>query len=321
MTNIPIELSSQYARTSMPLTKFCQSTSQKTIMNQDSSEISFSVIVPVYNNVQFIKRCIDSFEQQSYQYKELLIIDGGSTDGTVNILENNSKRINYWESTSDRGIYHAFNKGVYKSSGQWIIFLGSDDWLYDSNVLAKVADAIAMEKSKPSLFYGKVALVSPEGRLLEVVNKSWKKSRKSFLQVFNINHQGIFHHRNLFERNNLFDESFRLAGDYELLLRSAKHGMSVVSLDDLIVTCRQVGGLTTLPTNYIETYKEFYKARRKNNINTFPWKLHYAFITALIRVKAFELIGKENTNKIVDLCRKLSGRPPIWTTGNLKRIR
>jgi glycosyltransferase involved in cell wall biosynthesis len=288
-------------------------------MKQDDLKISFSVIVAVYNNVHYIERCINSFEHQNYEYKELIIIDGASTDGTLNILESKSDKINYWESTSDRGIYHALNKGICKSSGQWIIFLGSDDFLYDSNVLNKVANSINSLDNKPLLLYGKVAMVSPGGKLLEIVNKPWEKTRNDFFQFFNINHQGVFHHRYLFENNDLFDESFRLAGDYELLLRSMKHNDNIVFLDNLIVSCRQISGSTTLPANYIETYKEFYKARKKNGFNTFAWKLYYRFSLAFIRIKLLKMIGERNTNKIADLYRKLSCRPPIWTVGTLDR--
>jgi glycosyltransferase involved in cell wall biosynthesis len=284
------------------------------IMNQNHSDISFSVIVPVYNNAQYIKRCIHSFEQQNYQYKELLIIDGGSTDGTVDILEENSNKIDYWESAPDRGIYHAFNKGVSKSSGQWIIFLGSDDYLSDLDVLQKVADAISLLNYKPLLLYGKVALISKEGKLLEVVNDSWESSKHDFLQFCNINHQGVFHHRSLFVKNGLFDESFKLAGDYEFLLRYLKFSSnSAHFLPNILVVHRQISGLTTMPINYIQTSKEFYRARNKNNIKGFPWKLYYGFVTAFIRNKMVVIVGKKNTNRIVDLYRIISGRPPIWT--------
>ena len=81
----------------------------------------------------------------------------------------------------------------------------------------------------------------------EIVNKPWEKTRNDFFRFFNINHQGVFHHR------YLFDESFRLAGDYELLLRSIKRSDNIVFLDSIIVSCRQTSGLTSLPANYIET--------------------------------------------------------------------
>ena len=92
-------------------------------MIESESQTSFTVIIAVYNNVESLERCIKSFVDQDYAKKELIIIDGKSTDGTVDIIRNNHDNIAYWESEPDRGIYHAFNKGVSHAKGKWVIFL------------------------------------------------------------------------------------------------------------------------------------------------------------------------------------------------------
>lgn len=96
-----------------------------------------SIIVAVFNGKITLQHCIDSVAQQTYPNKELIIIDGGSKDGTVNLLEENRNKISYWISEPDRGIYNAWNKGLEQTTGKWIIFLGADDYLWDVRVLER----------------------------------------------------------------------------------------------------------------------------------------------------------------------------------------
>ena len=87
-----------------------------------------SIIVAVYNGEKTLQRCIDSVFSQTYPHKELIIIDGGSTDGTVDILQTNNDKITYWKSEPDNGIYQAWNKALDHAKSDWICFLGSDDY-------------------------------------------------------------------------------------------------------------------------------------------------------------------------------------------------
>jgi Glycosyltransferases involved in cell wall biogenesis len=82
----------------------------------------FTIIVAVLNSKETLERCIESVNSQTYPYKELIIKDGGSTDGTVEILKNNDDKIAYWESSPDHGIYHAWNKALQYARGEWICF-------------------------------------------------------------------------------------------------------------------------------------------------------------------------------------------------------
>ncbi len=96
--------------------------------------VSITVIVVVLNGAKTLQRCIDSVADQAYSNKELIIIDGGSVDRTLETIELNAPLIDCWLSEPDRGIYHAMNKGVDRASGEWIIFLGADDFLMTPDV-------------------------------------------------------------------------------------------------------------------------------------------------------------------------------------------
>jgi glycosyltransferase involved in cell wall biosynthesis len=89
-----------------------------------------SVIVAVFNGAKTLQQCIDSVAGQTYPHKELIVIDGGSIDGTREILEGDATKLAYWVSEPDRGIYHAWNKALARARGDWICFLGADDYLW-----------------------------------------------------------------------------------------------------------------------------------------------------------------------------------------------
>jgi glycosyltransferase involved in cell wall biosynthesis len=281
-------------------------------MIKSHSESSFSVIIAVYNNVQTLQRCIDSFAAQNFENKELIIIDGKSTDGTVDIIRNNYANITYWESEPDRGIYHAFNKGVSHATGEWIIFLGSDDYFCNSEVLNNVAQKLALNSNSVRLVYARVAMVCAKSEVLQIMNRSWEKSKYNFLQFCNINHQGVFHHFSLFKEKGLFDESFRYAGDYELLLRELKDNNAYFLADDVIAYV-QIEGVSSSPENYLKVYKEFYRARSKNAVKGIPWLLVFLFLTAYIRLTIIKILGDRTVNNITDFYRKLGRRSAIWT--------
>lgn len=277
-----------------------------------SSNSVFSIIVAVFNGAENLQRCIDSVISQNYPHKELIIIDGKSTDNTINIIKTNEHKIAYWESEVDRGIYHAFNKALLHITGDWIIFLGCDDYLWNSDVLANVTQKLVLLNSGICLFYGKVAMVSQRNEILQIVNQPWKRAQHNFYQFYNIHHQGVFHHRSLFSRNGLFDESFKIAGDYELLLRELKT-QDAQFLEDIIVSGMQLGGMSTLPNNYLKVYREFYKARKKNGVSTLQIGLGWLYLKACIRVFIKWIFGDKYSRLFADLYRQMTGRSPVWT--------
>lgn len=98
--------------------------------------MKISIITINYNNVEGLKRSIESVVNQTSKDYEYIIIDGGSTDGSVDVIKLYSNRIDYWESEPDRGIYHAMNKGVKLATGEYVIFMNSGDKFYSNEIIA-----------------------------------------------------------------------------------------------------------------------------------------------------------------------------------------
>lgn len=285
-------------------------------MNHTSSPNPLiSVIVAVFNRRETLQRCIDSVNTQTYPNKELIIIDGGSTDGTVDVLKANSEIISYWESEKDRGIYHAFNKALTHAQGDWIYFLGSDDYLWENCGLSNIAQGIKNSaSSNTTVVYGKVAIVSQSGDVLQVINKPWEQVRNLFLQGCSVCHQGLFHHKSLFEKYGQFDESYPITGDYELLLRELKYKDSQpLFLPDITVAAMQTGGYSTSPEYRIAILQEYARARRKNHVLVlFPISWLWSYVKAVIWLILMNMFDKKTVSYIADRYRVFTGRVAIW---------
>lgn len=177
-----------------------------------------SVIISVLNAKNVIEQCIISILEQSYENCELIIIDGGSSDGTVEIIRKYSNKIHYWVSEKDTGIYNAWNKGLVKVSGEWVCFIGSDDTLLP-NAIENM-----MDKAKfPDVNFvsARVMMVSEFGEMVGAIGKSW--NYKNLSNGLGIVHCGSLHHITLFKKFGYFNENYQIAGDFEFLLRVGKN--------------------------------------------------------------------------------------------------
>ncbi len=158
-----------------------------------------TVIVAVFNGSVTLSQCIKSIYSQSYANKELIIMDGGSTDDSVKIIKDNSNRITYWESKPDRGIYHAWNKALSYAKGEWICFLGSDDFLWQDDVLEKMVSMLALAKKKDiRLVYGRVVSIDKAGKVQNIFGMPWEKE-KSIVSHQMPPHPGLMHHSEIFK--------------------------------------------------------------------------------------------------------------------------
>lgn len=177
------------------------------------SLVTVSVVIVTYNAAATLQRSIDSVIRQSFISKELLVIDGGSTDATLQILHANRSHIVYQISEPDSGIYDAMNKGIQQASGEWILFLGDDDQLCEE-VLARV-----FSKSWPdetAMIYGKVFING--GKKTQGATTSYER-----LIAQNTPHQAIFYRRTLLQELGGYRLKYKILADYDLNLRVFKN--------------------------------------------------------------------------------------------------
>jgi glycosyltransferase involved in cell wall biosynthesis len=177
----------------------------------------FSVVTAVLNGSRTLEATIESVSHQTFRDFEYIVLDGASTDGTIEIIKRNSGRIHYWQSERDSGLYAAWNKALTLARGEWISFLGADD-VYYPDALSHYGQAIAkLPEGEVQYLSSRVQLVK-DGRVVRTIGKAW--SWPAFARYMTVAHVGSMHHRSLFQRYGRFDDTYRLCGDYELLLRA-----------------------------------------------------------------------------------------------------
>jgi len=290
-------------------------------VNQDTvnQEPLISVIVAVFNGAQTLQRCIDSVAGQTHPHKELIIMDGGSTDGTVDILRANSDKITYWESEPDRGIYHAWNKALEHAKGDWICFLGSDDYFWKPDVLERMREHLVRAASVGiRVVYGQIARVTELGEVVCLTGERWENIRQQFLQRMIIPHPGLMHHKSLFEVHGKFDENFRISGDYEFLLRELKT-REAYFINNLTVVGMQVGGVSSDPANKVQGLLEDARARRNNGIRPITVLWIRTYLKAVIRPYLKRVLGEKLVRRLAIIEGRLAGHPSAWEKENLER--
>lgn len=197
-----------------------------------------SIITVVLNGHEFIESAIQSVLSQNFNNIEYIVIDGGSTDGTVEIINKYEDRIDYWVSEKDDGIYHAMNKGISMATGEIIGIVNSDDWL-EPKTIEKVVDIFSAIPEEEFVVHGKIALYDAKDKFLRV--HSPKSIPGYYLFSTPFKHPAMFVSKKLYQQIGLYDEKCGLAADYDLMLRIKANGSKSVFIDKVLTNVRLVG--------------------------------------------------------------------------------
>lgn len=174
--------------------------------------ITFTIVTVTYNAASCVERTMQSVLAQTYPHVEYLVIDGGSSDGTPDVIRRYASRLTNWISEPDRGIYDAMNKGIRMATGDYLLFLNADDTLSGPDVLQRVADALADEAaSMPDVVYGSWR-----------VETSYGVYHREPGDIMRLRSQWVISHQATFVRVSLlkqrpFDLQYRLCADYDML--------------------------------------------------------------------------------------------------------
>ena len=201
-----------------------------------------SVVTVVRNGLPLIEHTIESVLAQGYPALEYWIVDGGSTDGTVELIRRHAPRLAGWTSEPDAGIADAFNKGLARAGGDYIMFLNADDALASPSALSSLVDE-ARRGGWPDVIYGDCDLIDRDsGEFL--YRHAVEYDRRGFLRCGTLPHPGMLMHRRYFGRYGRFDTSYRIAMDYELQLRGVPETGAVRA--PVLVTRVRTGGLSAI---------------------------------------------------------------------------
>lgn len=271
-----------------------------------------TVITSVYNGVRYIEQCIQSILGQTHTNLEYIIIDGGSTDGTMEIVRRYADKLHYFVSEKDNGIYHAWNKGLARATGEWIAFVGSDDIIWSPDVVASSLTDLETARARGIRYvYGKVQLLSAKGEPIALWGDPWEKAKKDILRYMTVTHCCAFHHRSLFEEHGIFDERFRIIGDYEFLLREFVKGRDAY-FSNRLVAAMIAGGVSANLRSKLPIARELLQAKTLNHI---PPSLHDKVQVFKARLANFLIVlfGVKAITKWSDVYRMLKGKEKIWS--------
>lgn len=194
-----------------------------------------SVITAVFNGEPHVSACLDSVLSQDYPNIEHVVLDGGSADGTLDVLRTYNDHVAFWRSESDCGVYDAWNKGLLETRGEWICFLGIDDEFLPGAVSAYME--LAAQNPDREYLSSRARWVHPSG-YTRVIGGPW--NWRDFSKWMCTAHVGSMHRRRLFDRLGNYDTSYRSAADYELLLR-ARDQLKAVFMPNTTVMMRAGG--------------------------------------------------------------------------------
>ena len=226
-----------------------------------NSKPTVSIITAVFNGEKYLGQTIKSIINQTYKNFEYIMIDGGSTDGTLEIIKKYEDKISYWVSEKDNGISDAFNKGVMAAKGDYINFQGDGDGFLSSETLEEIFKDIKAGES--SIISTRIQRVDEKGNEIYTSKFVNNFDKRSLLFRMSLPHQGLFVPKSYFDKYGLFDLNNKFCMDYEHLLRSYQNFPSVITKDIISARWRDdgIGNGRTL-----EIFKEYDKIKRDNKV-------------------------------------------------------
>jgi glycosyltransferase involved in cell wall biosynthesis len=237
-----------------------------------------SIIIAVKNAKEHLQETLKSIAAQNYAPLEVIIVDGGSTDGSVDIINHYADLITAKVSEADNGISDAFNKGLKLASGTYINFQGAGDTLYAPDCLQRL---FADLDEGYALICGKVQRVAEDGSTpIWIAPKQAGIFQPASLRYkMSLPHQGLFTHKDFFARYGHFDTQLRFAMDYELLLR-AYHTFPKTIVKDILISRWRAGGVGS--NRIVEIFDEYHAIKSKHGVAS---KGMLQFIDQFTRVK------------------------------------
>lgn len=263
--------------------------------------MKYSIITVNFNNKEGLRKTIESVIHQTFRDFEFIIIDGGSTDGSVDVLKEYDSQINYWVSEPDGGIYQGMNKGIKKATGEYLNFMNSGDCFYDEEVLQHVFD----KQLACDMIVGKDYHYNSQTQQGFSTILPPRISMLTFY-IQTLPHQSTFFKRELFT-DTLYDESLRIVADIKFYIQKiCMEGCSIEQIDDIICK-REPDGISK---SYNERRIAEHMAVLKQTLPTGAIKDYQtlAMLDKATLYKLFHLIESPRTNKYLTYCIKILNR-------------
>ncbi len=239
-----------------------------------------SLIIPTFNSEKVIKRCLESVINQNNKFHEIIIQDGASTDATAAIVEKycSCHSFIHFYSSRDLGIYDAMNRAILKANGAWLIFLGSDDFLVDSNIISEVAEII-LSNPNAHMIYGNVLSKSLGRKTRGIYGGKFDENR---ILRQNICHQAIFYKKAVLG-NEPYNLRYRYYADYAVNLRLILDSNIIKISVPKVISNFTEGGFSSTVSEDVVFNKEFSTLVCQHaNMNFHTYKHKFKFLTTFL---------------------------------------
>jgi glycosyltransferase involved in cell wall biosynthesis len=256
--------------------------------------IKLSIITINYNNSNGLSKTIESIISQTFTDFEFIIIDGGSTDNSVEIIKKYSDKINYWVSEKDKGIFNAQNKGIEKASGEYCLFLNSGDYLINKKVLNKVFS----ENYPEDILYGNMKIVW--GNRRSTIGKMPENISHFQMYRDTLWHPVSFIKRQLFEKYGNYDESYKIVADYDFFFRTIIKNNVSTRYFSTTISVFDCTGISSIPK-----YKLLENSERERVIKNYLTETEIAELEE--QLKAYMLKKKKIFNRIINKLKEKFG--------------
>lgn len=241
-----------------------------------------SIVTVTYNGMKTIEDTISSVLGQSYENIEYIVVDGGSTDRTLEVIDRYADRIATVISEPDEGIYDAMNKGIKAATGDFVGILNSDDIFSNSDVIARLADYLSANPDADAV-YANLVMVTPDDTTK--VTRKYFSNRYHFWKArfgLMVPHPTFYTRRSSFEAYGYYKMDYRVAADFELMLRHYRGGQKFQHFDTIMVRMREGGISTTGFWWRLHQNMEIVRACRENGVYT-----NILFVLSKIPAKIF----------------------------------
>ena len=257
-----------------------------------------SIITVVYNREKTLRRAVESVVGQTCDSFEYVVIDGASTDGSMEILNQYEDRIDVLVSEPDKGMYYALNKGIERATGEFIGIVHSDDFLVDENVLSSVAKQ--MREHDADIFHGDALSLTHVGERAETTKLS--STHANILQTaMSMVHPASFIRRSIFRKIGGYDTEFRSAADYEFFVRCVKSGLEFLHIDTTVccIDSNPDGRVSNNCFAHLEAYR-FHKRHQTGNHR----KYLLSYLNCRMRSFVHKFVSPEQRSKLRGLIKK-----------------
>ena len=243
--------------------------------------MKITVITCTYNNVKTVERALLSVLNQNHKEVDYVVIDGGSTDGTLDILKKYRSHFQTFISEPDKGLYDALNKGIRNAKGEYVGFLHSDDFFLSNTVLTEIEQFILASSQKPAGVSGEMVYFAKEESRLRMHRRYSTSHFKPWQFRFGVmpGHTATFIQKAVYDTYGLYRTDFRIAADYDLLVRFIAVEKLPWRYTDQVWIAMQMGGVSTanLQSNFLLS-REIEKLLKEKNIWTHSILLYFKYV-------------------------------------------